>query len=346
MRVGIACSLAPAVRTGEGPDDRFEEFDSPETVDAIARVLEADGHEVVLLGDGRRFLVAMLDDAPDFVFNIAEGEGVGRNREARVPAVLEMLDVPHSGSDPFTLSATLDKAVAKQLVRELVAVPDAVLVPHPLTSEGDLLALLRAGFGPTLKWPVILKPSLEGSSKGIRGKCLADTVEEAASRVSELSRDYGQSILVEQYIEGDEVTVGVIGNGCETKVLGAMRVIPKSIEPRFVYSLEVKRDWERRVEYEAPARLPEPVSERLMRSAEIAYQALGCRDVARIDFRVARDGTPYFLEANPLPGLSPKTSDLVILARGHGISHEDLIRRIFRTALRRCGLSRFEAEPS
>ena len=114
MRVGLAFDLArfhPALRQ-DGPDDRFEEFDRPETVQAIAEVIRGEGHEVVLLGDGRDFLTRVLADPPDFVFNIAEGEGVGRCRESRVPAALEMLGIPYSGSDPLTLAATLDKPIA------------------------------------------------------------------------------------------------------------------------------------------------------------------------------------------------------------------------------------------
>jgi D-alanine-D-alanine ligase len=339
VRVGIAYTLAPGVRVERGPDDRFEEFDSPETVEAIARVLEADGHDVVLLGDGREFLVKVLDDRPDFVFNFAEGEGVGRNREARVPAVLEMLGIPHTGSDPFTLSATLDKDVAKRLVRDVVAVPRDVLIGGAGSHDPDVVRmLLEAEFGLPLPCPVILKPSLEGSSKGIRGHCVTDDADEVVDRVRDLGKDYDQPILIEEYIDGDEVTVGLIGNGPDATVLGTMRILPRASEPRFVYSLEVKRDWKRRVAYEAPAQLPEAIARQLELSARISYQALQCRDVARIDFRIARDGTPYFLEANPLPGLSPVTSDLVFLAHGHGITHEDLIRKILGTALMRYGL--------
>ena len=118
MRIGIAYDLAPtdpALRL-DGPDDRYEEFDKPETVGAIAEVIRGEGHKVVLLGDGRGFLHRVLADPPDFVFNIAEGEGVGRCREARVPAVLEMLGIPYSGSDPLTLAASLDKGAAKSFI--------------------------------------------------------------------------------------------------------------------------------------------------------------------------------------------------------------------------------------
>jgi D-alanine-D-alanine ligase len=338
LRVGITFDLVPSGPSRpatDGPDDLFEEFDKSETVDAIFDVLEARGHDVELLGNGREFLIRVLDDAPDLVWNMAEGRGVGRSREARVPAVLEMLGIRYTGSDPLTLAATLDKDVAKRIVASdgTVKVPRS-LAFRPGVAKGefwDNLDRLWAGTESRL----LLKPSFEGSSKGIRARCLCRTWEEAWQTYSDLSRDYGQTILVEEFIEGDEITVGLVGDG---EILGVMRVIPKQLSPDFIYSLEVKRDWRARVDYEAPARLEPMVEESLFKAARESYRLLGCRDVARIDFRI-RNGKPYFIEANPLPGLAPVTSDLVILAEGYGLSHADLIGRIFEAALTRLGLT-------
>lgn len=335
MKIGVAFDLAPDRPTGDGPDDRFEEFDKPETVEAIAGALRSEGHQVVLLGDGRDLIARVLDDPPDFVWNLAEGQGVGRNREARVPALLEMLDIPYSGSDPLTLAATLDKGVAKRLVQcEGVAVPGGVAIT---VEEGGAAAEARvAALGAAVGYPLIVKPAFEGSSKGIRGRCLVNSSAEAVAVCRDLAHDYGQPVLVEEFIAGDELTVGVIGNGAGAAVLGVMRIRPRQPEARFVYSLDVKRDWINQVEYEVPARLSEELLERVGLTALAAYRALNCRDFARIDFRL-REGTPYFLEANPLPGLAPGTSDLVILARGLGVGHADLIRRVLRAALARVG---------
>src|SRR6476646_4945168 len=125
MKIGITFDLKTAAPHGAGvPDDAFEEFDSPHTIEAIATVLRGMGHEVALLGDGREFLEKVLAERPDFVFNFAEGHGISRSREARVPAVLEMLGIPFTGSDPFTMAVTLDKDCAKKLVASAgVAVP-------------------------------------------------------------------------------------------------------------------------------------------------------------------------------------------------------------------------------
>ncbi|HEV3163301.1 MAG TPA: D-alanine--D-alanine ligase [Isosphaeraceae bacterium] len=341
MRIGIAFDLVPTNGCIDGPDDRFEEFDKPETISAIADVLRSEGHEVSLLEDGPPLLRRLLDDPPDFVWNLAEGHGISRSREARVPAVLEMLGIPYSGSDPLTLAATLDKDVARRLMPHGVSVPRGVSLPVDVARE-TLEAALAELFG--LEWddqPVILKPAFEGSSKGIRGQCLADTPAEAIAVFERLAHDYQQPILIEHFIAGDEVTVGLIGNGLTTEILGAMRVLPQKATDRFVYSLEVKRDWQRQVRYESPACLDEAVRERLWEAAMAAYHALACQDVARIDFRVRNKG-PFFIEANPLPGLSPGTSDLVILARGHGIEYSDLIKRILNAALVRVGLAQPE----
>jgi D-alanine-D-alanine ligase len=338
LKVGIAFDLAPSgpSRTKvDGPDDRFEEFDKPETVNAVAEVLRARGHTVELLGDGLDLIRRVLAEPPDLVWNMAEGVGIGRSREARVPALLEMLNIPYTGSDPLTLAATLDKSVAKRLVAFAggVSIPDG----HAFT-EGIIQDQFESLIAPILdRGRVILKPSFEGSSKGIRGRCLAESLNEAWETYSDLARTYAQPILVEEFIAGEEVTVGLVGNEPRGNAIGTMRVVPKAADPLFVYSLEVKRDWERRVDYEAPAKLDPDVSARLIVAADACYDRLGCRDLARIDFRI-REGIPYFIEANPLPGLAPVTSDLVILANGYGIPYPALIARIFEAALKRLGM--------
>lgn len=375
MRIGIAYSLAPPPPIGplDGPDDRYEEFDKPETVEAIAAAIRAAGHDVELLGDGREFLARVLADPPDFVFNIAEGDGVGRSREARVPAACEMLGIPHSGSDPLTLAASLDKDTARKLVRanSSVRCPEAWLLPpdrdrsywSSRNSWGDGYCLLNSLYDPLLPespipmpprgspgggWggdrPLILKPALEGSSKGIRGRCIAATKDAAFDIYDRLLRDYDQPIVVEEFIAGDEVTVGLVRSEASRRRGGRpfesfpMRIVPKVPTEQFVYSLETKRDWENQVFYEAPPLLIQPLLEKIEAAALEVFDALDCRDFARIDFRV-RDGVPYFIEANPLPGLAPGTSDLVIAAQGYGVGHGDLIRKILDAALLRVGLA-------
>jgi D-alanine-D-alanine ligase len=325
MKIGITYDLkSDAPLAADLPDDYQEEFDSPATVEAIASVLRALGHDVVKLGDGRPMLEAILRDPPDFVFNFAEGQGVGRSREARVPALLEMLGIPYTGSDPLTLAATLDKDCAKRLVQSAgVAVPRWQTV-HPADDLAPFRKIAR------LPYTAIVKPAWEGSSKGIRGKCVVDTGSELADAVDAARRDHRQPVLVEEYIEGDELTVGVLGNDNPT-ILGILRVHPVQATQRFVYSLEVKRDWRKLVRYESPPLLPRAYIAAVEEATRTAFRVLGCRDVSRVDFRL-RDGVPYFLEVNPLPGLNPDSGDIVILSGMNGWSYERLIAGILQAA--------------
>jgi D-alanine-D-alanine ligase len=331
MRIGITCDLKDSTPppAGEFPDDWQEEYDSPATIEAIASVLRGQGHDVRVLGDGQDMLRHLLADPPDFVFNIAEGHGVSRSREARVPAVLEMLGIRYTGSDPLTLAVTLDKDCAKRLLSaqcSSLCVPAGVVIPPGASPLSFSLP----------PFPLIAKPAWEGSIKGIRGTCLVRSPGELPGVVEQLHRDHRQPVLLEEFIEGDELTVGVIGNA-DPKAIGVMRVVPlaRDASEPFLYSLEVKRDWQRRVRYETPPPYSPSMLGRIEAAAIEAYRALGCRDVARIDFRLHPNRGPVFLEANPLPGLNPDYGDLILLARGHGWTYERLIQTILEEALRR-----------
>lgn len=329
MKIGITYDLKTASpHDAHLPDDHQEEFDSPHTIEAIARVLRELGHEVVKLGDDREFLEKVLADPPDFVFNFAEGTGISRSREARVPAVLEMLRIPFTGSDPLTMAVTLDKEIAKKLVSaEGVKVPFSfALRPEMPLSQVPIASLI---------FPLVAKPAWEGSSKGIRSKCLVRTPGELEEVIGSLRRDHRQTILLEEFIQGDELTVGVYGNQ-PRKILGIMRVVPKQPVEEFIYSLEIKRDFRRLVEYQCPAPLPVETTKAVEEATLIAAEALGCRDIARVDFRV-RQGVPYFLEVNPLPGLNPDDSDLVIMANLVGWNYAQLIETIVDAAMTRVG---------
>jgi D-alanine-D-alanine ligase len=332
MKIGIAFDLKTEAPAGM-PDDFQEEFDSPGTIEAIASVLRDLGHDVDWLGDGPPLLERLLSDPPDFVFNLAEGHGISRSREARVPAVLEMLGIPYSGSDPLTLAATLDKDCARRLAASQgLAIPEGIVIGP----DGALPAAARR-----LPFPAIAKPCWEGSSKGIRNKCLVHTPAELEEVVESLRGDHSQPILVEEYIAGDELTVGLVGNEVPA-IMGIMRVSPKVPTEQFVYSLEVKREFRKLVNYECPARLSSAETEAVRHASLTAYRCLGCRDVSRIDFRLRR-GVPYFLEVNPLPGLNPDTSDLVIMANLAGWTYAQLIERILQAALDRHRAGSLEA---
>jgi D-alanine-D-alanine ligase len=336
MQIGIAFTLKPEGPTpADSPDDANEEYDSPVTVKAIGDVFRSLGHTVRELGDGRAFLEAVLREPPDLVFNFAEGSGISRSREARVPAVCEMLGIPYTGSDPLALAVSLDKDTARRLAGAAgVNVPKGIVMRFPEGRyDGDFAEFVPVLAEAGIPLPVIAKPVCEGSSKGVRSKSLIKTAEDLGPTVYSLWEDYRQPILVEEFISGDEVTVGITGND-PPQPLGIMRVLPKKPTEHFVYSLEVKRDYENLVDYEAPAKLTPEVTQAVLADALSVFDALGCRDVARADFRI-RDGVPYFLEINPLPGLNPESGDLCYLAYRLGLTHADLVKLILDAALKR-----------
>ncbi|MBN2361160.1 MAG: D-alanine--D-alanine ligase [Deltaproteobacteria bacterium] len=329
MQIGIAYDLRSSMAVPAGaPSDRLEEYDSEETIDAIAAAIEAAGHQPRRLGGGRSFVEAVLRQPPDLVFNIAEGSGT-RSREAQVPAVCEMLGIRYTHSDPLTLAVSLDKAMTKRLV-------DAAGVPtprHQVIRTLDQLSRLE------LPFPVMCKPLFEGSSMGIRRDSRASDAGELRGQVAKLLGDYRQPVLVEEFCPGAELTVGILVRQGVPTAIGVMEIAPRQGDPgSFVYSLEVKRNYLEEVEYRVPPRLPPELVQRAERVALDAFDALDCRDVARVDLRLGADGEPKFIEVNPLPGVSPVTSDLVILAGKVGLGYRQLIAGIVDSARARYGI--------
>jgi D-alanine-D-alanine ligase len=325
MRIGLAYDLKSAVSLdAAAPEDALEEYDSTETVDTISAALTAAGHAVVPLGGGEGFLDSIRREKVDFVFNIAEGRGNSRSRESQVPAVLEMLGIPYTGSDSHCLTVCLDKPLAKRLVAE-----EGIATPRwQLINDEEELGEIAWE-----KFPAIVKPAYEGSSKGIRLSSVVDNIARLKAEVSRLLSDYRQPVMVEEFISGDEVTVGVIGNN-PPRLVGMMRILPRKKGGHFVYSLEVKRDYLNLVDYECPPNLSDEINQKIGLASLRIFSCLGCRDFARIDFRIGPGGVPYFLEINPLPGLGTY-SDLIIMACKLGWTHQGLIQAVFEAALKR-----------
>ncbi len=335
LEIAIAVDLKESLQAqlpADAPDDALEEYDSLDTVKAIAQALEAAGHRAHLVGGGRdlarRLLAPRPSSAPDLVFNIAEGWGT-RSREAHVPSFLEMIGVPFTHSDPLTLALSLDKSLAKRVVASHgVATPRFAVV-------SNLKDLAKVD----LRFPVVAKPVAEGSSMGIRDGALFDTLATLTTALPLLRRGYRQPVLLEEFCSGPEFTVGIVGTGADAELIGVMEIVPRdqALET-FLYSLDVKRNWRERVAYHAPPRRDPKLIKDIGKLALGAYRALECRDVGRVDVRLGSDGKPYFLEVNPLPGLNPVSGDLVILAAGHGISYPQLIQRIVQSARERLSL--------
>ena len=327
MRIGLSYDLKETIALQQATcDDMCEEYDSSETVDLIAASLEAEGHTVTMLGGGREFLGKIHQEKVDLVFNIAEGRGTYRSREAQVPSILEMLNIPYSGSDPQCLAICLDKPLTKKLVAlEGVSTPTWRVI----NDRQELRQMDCCRF----PFPAIIKPAYEGSSKGIRLTSLVEDGKQADEVIESLLDIYHQPVMIEKVILGDEVTVGIIGNS-PPKVLGVMRILPKQRKDYFLYTVEVKRNYLELVDYECPAGLEEKVLQRIQTASLKAFEALGCRDFARVDFRISAGGVPYFLEINPLPGLGTH-SDLVIMAKKLGWTHRQLISAVLNAALER-----------
>jgi D-alanine-D-alanine ligase len=315
----LATLLAPA------PDDEYAEWDSAETIDAVARALGKHG-EVIRLEARDDFPQQLRELRPDIVFNIAEGLR-GPNREAHVPAICEFYGVPYSGSDPFTLALCLDKARTKEILRANgVPTADWLLVRAP--SDLDRLASRR------WQYPLFAKPVHEGSSKGITERNLAADDSSLRAVVLELLERYEQPVLVETFLPGIEFTCGVLGNGDDAHVLPIVGMnfdaLPAGALP--IYGFEAKWLWDRPENpleiFECPANVPDAVRADVEEVVLRAYTVLGCRDWSRVDVRLDAAGRANVVEVNPLPGILPNPADNSCLpkaARAAGLDYDALI---------------------
>lgn len=325
LKVGFSFNVKRIKPTMDATEDSEAEYDSPSTLQAIREAIASWGHEVVDLEAGPELPTVLTANPVDVVFNIAEGFR-GRNRESQVPALLELMDIPYTGSDPATLSIALDKALAKKIVRGA-----GILTPNfqqMITGKERLDKQFSS-------WPLMVKPVAEGSSKGILKKSVVQSEAELREVVGEMVRRYQQPALIEEFVGGREFTVGLLGER-RPKVLAPMEIVflDKS-DKTPVYRFEDKLEANERIRYDAPAKLEPKQMEQLKSAARAAFMALGCRDVARIDFRMDDKGRFYFLECNPLPGLTPGWSDLVLIAKADKLDYRSLIAEILSGAIRR-----------
>jgi D-alanine-D-alanine ligase len=325
-----------------GPaDDRFAEWDTPETIDAVARALSAFG-AVVRLEANADFPERLRAERPDIVFNIAEGL-TGVNRESHVPAICEFFGVPYSGSDPLTLSTCLHKGRTK----EVLAFNGVPTAPFALVeSLRDLEVLLDGRQEEMLplpgrparrpdSFPLFVKPVHEGSSKGVTVRNLVHSRDEMVTRVTELLDAYAQPVLVEDYLPGAEYTCAVLGNGAEARVLPIVGMnfgeLPDGVAP--IYGFEAKWIWDTPDRplhiFDCPARIPDLLRRAIEDVTVRAYRTLGCRDWARVDVRLDAAGAPNVVEVNPLPGILPDPADNSCFpkaARAAGMSYDTLIQ--------------------
>ncbi|QPC84184.1 hypothetical protein G4Y79_07375 [Phototrophicus methaneseepsis] len=368
MKIALLANLIKNAPTWPGmPTDRWDDLDSPKTIASITKALEAGDHTVQFF-EGRiepphSVVQKLTDYAPDLCFNITEGH-FGDSRESHIPSILEMLQLPYTGSRVLTLALALDKPMTKRVLSyHNLPTPEFQVFED---ANEDIAADLLNEDG-ELRFPMFVKPSREGTSVGVSAKSIVQTVSELRDALAEQIQLYRQPILVEHYIEGRELTVGVVGN------LGRMaaRRINDSHLPdelpagltffpvmevdldRYeaseagVYTNRIKTDLVDTFYYLCPAPIDEALAHQLNVLTAAVFRVVGCKDVARVDFRLdALSGKPYILEVNPLPGLNPEYSDLCIQARAAGWTYEQLVNEIANEAFFRYGMLEGVTRPS
>ena len=340
---------------GEAPD-AHDDLDSERTVEALSRSIEANGYRCVPIEGNLDIVKPLQKLKPDLAFNICEMHW-GDSREAQIPAVLEMLRIPYTGSRLLTMALTQDKPMTKR-----------VLAYHGLpTPEFQEFSRCDEPIDPKLKFPLFVKPAREGTGMGVDGGSIVRDEKELRERVDWVLRTYHEPALVERFIEGREITVGIIGNpgpehswkmmkngkpyggSYDEAVNGGRFHFFPALEVAFedyqvntqgIYSNLLKTVLGEDYHVRLPAPLEPKQLKELQRLTAATFQVTGSTDIARVDFRLDKhDGDkPYILEINPLPGMSPGYSDLCLESEAEGIDHRNLVRGILTLASRRQGV--------
>lgn len=341
-------------------EDQWDDLDSQTTVEALQAAIRAGGHECVFYEGNAELYSQLRGNRPDICFNICEGH-FGESREAQVPALLEMMRIPYSGSQWQTLALAQDKPMTKRVLmwHEFPTPPFQTFESPDEELDNDI------GF------PLFAKPAHEGTGMGISSKSILQNEHELRAQVEFITRNYKQAALVERFIAGREITVGLLGNisgvaarhlptrfysgkrdyskvGLEALRASGLTFLPPSeidlspyIETDGVYSNRLKTDLADADYTLCPAPLDEAQVLELNWLTAAVFRVLGCYDFARVDFRLneSEGYKPYILEINPLPGLTPGVSDLCLEAEAIGIHYAELVNRILDAAVTRYGLS-------
>ena len=350
MKVALLANLKKNAPTWPGMSpDYWDDLDSWETIEGITTALEKAGHQVVFLEGDQGLYNNILKVQPDICFNICEGH-FGDSRESQIPAILELLRIPYTGSRVLTLALALDKPMTKR-----------VLTYHGLpTPPFQVFERLDEPLDPNLQFPLFAKPSRGGTGIGVSAESIVHNEVELRGQLERIFDRYKQSALVERYIEGREITVGLVGNLAPP---AARRIPEDENAPRItrgldffpplevnmaayppeeagLYTNRIKVELVHEFHWTCPAQLTAEQIEDLNWLAAATFRVMGCRDVARVDFRFdANDNDkPYILEVNPLPGLNPEYSDLCLEAKAGGWEYEQLVNRILDEAIYRYGL--------
>jgi D-alanine-D-alanine ligase len=329
MKIALTYNLKKKDETK--PPDYFSEFDSEETINAISSALKKRGHTVDFVDVEQPNLLSYFrKNRVDMVFNIAEGK-CGKFRESEIPAILDYLDIPYTGSNSFSLALALNKALTKKILK-------AEDIPTP---RFQVFAKENQGLDPALRFPLIVKPNREGSAKGINASNVVNTIDSLFAKIKETRELYRQEVLVEEYIDGKELTVGILENGKVT-ILPILEIDFSTckMSGEYFYSWRMKEfqgnaDFGLVPTFYCPARLDKGTEELVKEIALKTHQAVGCYDISRTDIRLSRNGIPYVLEINPLPGLNPTESNFPMMAYAAGMKYEDIIEAILMSASER-----------
>jgi D-alanine-D-alanine ligase len=315
MRLGLTYDLRDDYRALGYSEEETAEFDAEETIAGLTDALTALGYQVDRIGNVKTLIGRLAaGDRWDAVFNYCEGLK-GLAREAQVPAILEVYDLPYVFSDALTMALTLDKGMCKRVIRDH-GIPTADFAVIETLADAEKI---------DLPFPLFLKPIAEGSGKGIgTNNRVHDKAGVIASATDMLVR-YKQPVLVETYLPGREFTVGITGTGEDARVLGVSEIVPLAGYHGDGYGLVNKEDWHGRLDIVgAPPAEAKAAGDVALR----AWKALRCLDGGRIDIRCDATGQPNFIEVNPLAGLRPDYSDMCFIATREGVTYQELIGKI------------------
>ena len=309
------------------PKDLYAEFDSLETVKAIKKAILKYNpkYKVALIEADENCYEKFQKEKPYAIFNIAEGLH-GRSREAQIPLLLEMLDIPYSGSGPLTLALCLDKAKTKEILQY-----------HKIpTPQSQVINNIWEKISKNLRFPLIVKLLYEGSSMGLSEKNIVKNYKELARVLKKLFSNYKEPVLVEEFLTGKELTVGIIGN--PPRIMGMIEIYfdkyPRHFDILSYEAKGVRHD----DAFSGKPRISKELQKKICAIALETHAVLGCRDFSRVDVRCDKKGNPYIIEINPLPGLSPSMEHISFfpkIARINGINYDKLVSMMLSTAARR-----------
>ncbi|MBU0987692.1 MAG: D-alanine--D-alanine ligase [Proteobacteria bacterium] len=325
MKIGLTYDLRTEYLAMGYSEDETAEFDRDDTIEAIENTLGQLGHATDRIGNARQLTERLVQgDSWDLVFNIAEGlDGIGR--EAQVPALLDLYQIPYTFSDPLVMSLTLHKGMTKRIVRDAGLPTSDFLIVESLDDVNKIT------FAP----PFFVKPLAEGTGKGITPNSIVRHEKDLEIICNRLLSTYRKPVLVERFLSGREFTVGIVGTKSAAVVLGTMEVHLLEGAEQGVYSYVNKEYCEQLVEYRLVRAKEDPLIRETEEIALGAWQVLGCRDGGRVDLRCDENGRPQFMEVNALAGLHPQHSDLPIICNLLGIPYTQLIERIITSASER-----------